>query len=59
MLILSRKKDQTIEIKTPDMERAIRITVVEIDNKNRVKIGIDADREVQIWRTEIKDRIKD
>jgi len=52
MLVLSRKKDETILLKTSNKED-IRITVVKIDNKNKVRIGIEAPREVTVVRSEL------
>ena len=52
MLVLSRKKDETIYLKTegrPD----IKITIVRIDNLNKVRIGIDADKDVTVLRSEL------
>lgn len=52
MLVLSRKKDETIILKGPNMED-IKITVVRIDNRNKVRIGIEADREITVLRSEL------
>ena len=52
MLVLSRKKDETIILKRPDMSD-IRITVVRIDNRNKVRIGIEADKDVTVLRSEL------
>lgn len=52
MLVLSRKKDETIILKRPDM-KDIRITVVRIDNRNKVRIGIEADKDVTVLRSEL------
>lgn len=52
MLVLSRKKDETIILKGPDM-KDIRITVVRIDNRNKVRIGIDADKDITVLRSEL------
>jgi carbon storage regulator CsrA len=52
MLVLSRKKDETIVLKTSNNE-VIQITVVKIDNKNKVRIGIDAPREISVVRSEL------
>jgi carbon storage regulator CsrA len=54
MLVLSRKKDETILLKRPG-EKAIEITVVRIDN-NRVRLGIQADKEVVVLREELEGR---
>lgn len=55
MLVLSRKKDETIVLKTPNNED-IKITVVKIDNKNKVRLGIDAPREITVIRSELESR---
>jgi len=52
MLVLSRKKDETIILKGPDMHE-IRITVVRIDNRNKVRLGIEADKDVTVLRSEL------
>lgn len=54
MLVLSRKKDETIILKGPNMED-IKITVVRIDNRNKVRIGIEADKEITVLRSELND----
>lgn len=52
MLVLSRKKDETIILRTPGQED-IRITVVRIDSHNKVRIGIEAEQEVLVLRSEL------
>jgi carbon storage regulator CsrA len=52
MLVLSRKKDETIILKSPNMED-IKITIVRIDNRNKVRIGIEADKEITVLRSEL------
>jgi carbon storage regulator CsrA len=52
MLVLSRKKDETIILKGPDMEE-IRITVVRIDNRNKVRLGIEASKDITVLRSEL------
>lgn len=52
MLVLSRKKDETIILKHPGMAD-IKITVVRIDNRNKVRIGIEADKKVTVLRSEL------
>jgi carbon storage regulator CsrA len=52
MLVLSRKKDETIILKAPGMDD-IKITVVRIDNRNKVRIGIEADKEITVLRSEL------
>ena len=54
MLVLSRKKDETIILKGPNMED-IKITIVRIDNKNKVRIGIEADKEITVIRSELEE----
>lgn len=55
MLVLSRKKDETIVIKR-DGQDDIRITVVKIDNRNKVRLGIEANRDTIVLRSELEDR---
>jgi len=57
MLVLSRKKDEKIIIKQPGM-KPIEITVVRIDHRNRVRIGIEADKEVIVLRSELEEKAK-
>ena len=52
MLVLSRKKDETIILKIPNMED-IKITIVRIDNRNKVRIGIEAEKEITVLRSEL------
>ncbi len=49
MLVLSRKRGETIRIGT---NGEIKITVVEISG-GKVRIGIEADKEIPIYRGEI------
>jgi len=53
MLVLSRKKDETIVIKR-DGQTDIKITIVRIDNKNKVRVGIEADKDVTVLRSELE-----
>ena len=52
MLVLSRKKDETIILRVPGQED-IRLTVVRIDNMNKVRLGIEAERDVVVLRSEL------
>lgn len=52
MLILTRKKDQSIVVND-----SIEISIVEIED-GKVKIGINAPKEVSIHRKEVFDKIK-
>jgi len=52
MLVLSRKKDETIILRGPNIDD-IKITIVRIDNKNKVRIGIDADKDITVLRSEL------
>ena len=53
MLVLSRKKDEKIILKTPGHED-ISITVVRIDNRNKVRLGIEANNEITVLRSELE-----
>ena len=55
MLVLSRKKDEQIILKGEHF-KDIKITVVRIDNFNKVRIGIEADQGVSILRSELEGR---
>ena len=50
MLILTRSKDQVITIGDN-----IRITIVEVRGE-KVRVGIDAPRDVQVMRAEVLDK---
>ena len=52
MLVLSRQRDETIVIGD-----SIRVTIVEVRG-DKVRIGIDAPRDVTVHRQEIYDAIK-
>lgn len=53
MLVLSRKVGQTIVI-----DGGIRVTVVAVED-DRVRLGIEAPREVAVWRQEIYQAIQE
>ena len=57
MLVLSRKKDETIIVIIPGRED-IKLTVVRIDNLNKVRIGVEADKDVVILRSELDEKIQ-
>ena len=52
MLVLSRRKDESIVIRLADSEEVVTVSVVDID-RNKVRIGIEASKQVAIWRQEI------
>jgi len=52
MLVLSRKESETIILTDQQTKREIVIKLVAI-NGNRVRIGIEADRQVEIKRSEL------
>lgn len=52
MLVLSRKKDETIVLKVPGRPD-IRLTVVRIDSPNKVRLGVEADRDIVVLREEL------
>jgi carbon storage regulator CsrA len=58
MLVLSRKKDESIIVRMPGRED-VKLTVVRIDNMNKVRIGVEADKEVVILRAELEDGVAD
>ena len=57
MLVLSRKTDETIILRIPGHED-IKLTVVRIDNRNKVRLGIDADKDVVVLRSELEHEIE-
>lgn len=52
MLVLSRKKDETIILRVPGRDD-IRLTVVRIDNMNKVRLGVEAEKDVVVLRSEL------
>lgn len=52
MLILTRKYNESIVI-----DEGITITILEIGPGNRVRVGIDAPRDVTVNRKEVHDRL--
>ena len=54
MLVLSRKKDEQIILKIPGQED-IKITIVRIDNRNKVRLGIEAEKEITVLRSELNE----
>ena len=53
MLVLSRKKDEQIIVQVPGLEEPITLTIVRIDNRNKVRIGIEAPKIVTVLRSEL------
>lgn len=53
MLVLSRTRGETIIIGD-----SVKVTVVDID-RGKVRIGVDADRDIPVWRGEIWEQIKE
>jgi len=52
MLVLSRKKDEKLLIKTSHGEE-IEITIVNIDGRNRVRLGVNAEKNIMVVRSEL------
>ena len=55
MLVLSRKKDEKIILRL-DGHEDIELTVVRIDNLNKIRLGIDAPSNVTIIRSELDEQ---
>lgn len=57
MLVLGRRKDESIEIDVPpsDRQRTIRVSVCAIKFGYMVRIGVDADKDVVVLRSELKE----
>ena len=53
MLVLSRKKDETVILRIPGRQD-IQIVVTRIDGRNKVRLGIVADKDVTILRSELE-----
>ena len=58
MLVLSRKKDEAIILRVPGHDD-IRLIVVRIDNMNKVRLGIEAERDVVVLRSELDTRTRE
>lgn len=52
MLVLTRKTDESITIKCPD-GKTIKISVCRIDGNFKVRLGIEADDDYKITRSEL------
>lgn len=55
MLVLSRKQDERIILMVPGQEN-IEITVVRIENQNKVRLGIEAEKNVIVLRSELANK---
>lgn len=56
MLMLSRKRDESIVIQVGD--EIINISITDINSgKKQVQLGIDAPKNIKVWRSEIYDSI--
>ncbi|MCH7589206.1 MAG: carbon storage regulator [Chloroflexi bacterium] len=53
MLVLTRHESEAIVIAYPGRERPIRIVVLKILGPRSVKIGIEADRDINVAREEV------
>ena len=53
MLVLSRKVEERIFIRIPERENPIVIQVLRITEDGKVRIGISADRDMEIAREEL------
>lgn len=58
MLVLTRKQDEKITIMCPD-GRLLTITVCRIEDNYKVRLGIDADKDYKITRTELIEKSKE
>lgn len=55
MLVLSRKQDEKLILRVPGRED-IEVTIVRIDNRNKVRLGIEADKDVVVLRSELQEK---
>ena len=51
-LVLSRKKDETLVFRVPGQDD-IQVTVIRVDGKNKVRLGIQAEQDVVVLRKEL------
>ena len=58
MLVLGRTKDESIVIKVPpsDVQRDIKIMVVRVEHGRNVRLGVDAEKDIVILRSELEER---
>lgn len=56
MLVLSRKKDESILLKVPGYD-PIEIKIVRVENPNKVRIGISADKDITVLRSELEKKV--
>jgi carbon storage regulator len=57
MLVLSRRKEESIVVGGPNhSQRLLRVTVLEIGSEH-VRLGFEADKDVPIHRSEVWERI--
>lgn len=54
LLVLNRRLSESLVITLPD-GRTVKVTVTSIAD-GKVRLGIEADRDVGIWRSELLDR---
>lgn len=52
MLVLTRKTDESVTIKCPD-NKYIQVVICRIDGNFKVRLGIKADADYKITRTEL------
>jgi carbon storage regulator CsrA len=52
MLVLTRKQDEKITIQCPD-GKFIEITICRLEDNYKVRVGIDAEKDYKITRTEL------
>ncbi len=58
MLVLGRKEREAIVLTLPNGEQII-VAVSKIVDKTHVRIGIDAPKNVKIWRSELGDKVNE
>ena len=57
MLVLSRQRDEVVVILDPATNKRVRVTVIDIRG-DKVRLGFEADRSIQIHREEVMDAIE-
>ena len=58
MLVLSRKRQESVVVGGPDAsERVLKVTVLEI-GRGHVRLGFEADGDVRVHRWEVWERIR-
>lgn len=59
MLMLTRKRDESLVIQVGDELITITVTDINSSSKKQVQLGIDAPKHIKVWRSEIYTAIQE